>query len=70
MRSDNPPVRRLLVFLALVPLFVDCNDSSGGPDASADAGPAAPYTQTLLDNARIGSDPSQPNFQKRPPTSR
>jgi hypothetical protein len=55
----------LLCLALLVPLTVArCNDSSGDQgDASVETGPAAPYTQTLLDNAQIVSDSSQPNFQ-------
>ncbi len=58
-------MRRLVIFF--VPLLAYCNSS--GDDSTLDAtpeveaGPAAPYTQPLLDNARIVSDSSQPNFQ-------
>jgi hypothetical protein len=47
-------------------LLVGCSgDDTTTVDAGSEgeAGPAAPYTQTLLDNARIVSDGSQPNFQ-------
>jgi hypothetical protein len=48
------------------------DDAATGSEAGVDAGgaedvaaePAAPYTQTLLDNAHIGSDSSKPDFQK------
>lgn len=43
-----------------------CNNSPGGPggpDAQAETAPAAPYSVTLLDNAHIGSDSSQTDFQ-------
>ena len=57
-------MRRLVVLL--VPLFAYCNNSpAGAPDSGpeAEAGPAAPYTQMLLDNARITSISSMPNYQ-------
>ncbi len=58
-------MRRLVVLL--VPLFAYCSNSSsnGGPDSGpeVEAGPAAPYTQTLLDNVRISSISSMPNYQ-------
>jgi len=51
----------------LVPVLARCDNSpAGGPDSGApevEAGPAAPYSQMLLDSARIGSDSSQSNFQ-------
>ena len=58
-------MRRLHILIAclLAPLsLLYCDGSPSTPvDAGADV--AAPYTQTLLDNARIGSDSNQPNFQ-------
>jgi hypothetical protein len=49
----------------LLLLVVGCSDSGSGSDGGpeAEAGPAAPYTQTLFDNAVISSDGTQPNFQ-------
>ena len=38
------------------------DDAAGATDVVSE--PAAPYTQTLLDNAHIGSDSSKPDFQK------
>jgi hypothetical protein len=55
---------RSLVFLLPVLVCCSADDSSNGDAGSeAEAGPAPPYTQTLFDNARIGSDSSQSNFQ-------
>jgi hypothetical protein len=59
-------------FLALLPWLPSVACSSSHPAASGDDGgaqdaasePAAPYTQTLLSSAPIGSDSSKPDFQK------
>ncbi|HEY1954527.1 MAG TPA: peptide-N-glycosidase F-related protein [Polyangiaceae bacterium] len=48
----------------LVFFMLGCDATSSVPDAGVEAGPPARYAQTLLDAARIGSDSSQPNFQK------
>jgi hypothetical protein len=51
-------------------LLAACSNSpgvsapDGGSPADADDEPAAPYTQTLLSNAHIGSNASQPDYQK------
>lgn len=58
----NDPVRALPYVLVLA-LACACDSSGAVPDAG-EAGPPAPYTETLLDSARIGSDSSKPNFQK------
>lgn len=57
---------RVLAVLGLCGAAVACGTSSPttSTDAGVDAGFLAPYTQSLLDDARIGSDSSQPNFQK------
>jgi hypothetical protein len=52
--------------------WLGCSTASAPASAGDDAGtsvdvvsePAPPYTQTLLDNAHIGSDSSKPDFQK------
>ena len=62
----------LLVLLPCLASVASVACGSSHPAASADDGgaedaasePAAPYTQTLLSNAPIGSDSSKPDFQK------
>lgn len=59
-------MRRFLLFLPLVSILAYCNNSGGDQGdaaAEAEAGPAAPYSTTLLDNAHIGSDSSKADFQ-------
>lgn len=60
---------RRTCFIAIGVLSASCGNggrgnASTGDDGGADAQPAAPYTQTLLDKAHIGSDSSKPDFQK------
>ena len=63
-------MRRYFLLLPLASFIAYCNNSSGGdsndaaPDVTIEAGPAAPYTVTLLDHAHIGSDSSKPDFQR------
>jgi hypothetical protein len=60
------------LLLASLATLASCggNGSGGNPSTGDDGGadapaqPAAPYTQTLLDKAHIGSDSSKPDFQK------
>ncbi|HEX7663528.1 MAG TPA: peptide-N-glycosidase F-related protein [Polyangiaceae bacterium] len=60
-------LRRAVVLLSVSCTYLACssgNDDGNGPTPVTDAGPAAPFTTTLLDNAHIGSDSSAADFQK------
>jgi peptide-N-glycosidase F-like protein len=50
------------VFSLVSASLLACSSSAGSP-ADAVAKPQAPYTQTLLDRAHIGSDSSMPDFE-------
>ncbi len=64
---------RAYLLLPVVSILASCNNSNVGPsDASTEAeaaGPAAPYSLTLLDSAHVGSDSSKPDFQNATATN-